>query len=185
MSNEKPPRARDRILETAGRLFYAEGYRAVGIDRVIAEAGVAKATFYNHFPSKDDLIVAWLGRAEAGMDAILPPEDAPRPLSDYLEAVIGLAERPACLGCTWQGTAAEFTDPAHPAHAEAVAAKRRVLETLARRARREGLAEPEAVAERLFLLIEGIWASVRMFGAAAPLGEAREAARRLTGPRGA
>lgn len=179
--SERPVPARDRILETAGRLFYAEGFRAVGVDRVIGGAGVAKATFYNHFPSKDALIVAWLERAEAGMNALLPPEDAPKPLSTYVEAVIAIAERPQCLGCTWQGTAAEFTDPAHPAHREAVAAKRRVLETLARRAALEGLSGPEAVAERLFLLIEGIWAGVRMFGPAAPLGQAREAARLLIG----
>src|SRR3954452_2648383 len=52
--------ARQRVLETADRLFYQEGVRAVGIDRVIAEAGVAKMSLYNHFPSKDDLILAVL-----------------------------------------------------------------------------------------------------------------------------
>jgi AcrR family transcriptional regulator len=52
--------ARDRILHTAHDLFYAEGLRATGIDRVIAEAGVTKVTFYRHFPSKNDLILAYL-----------------------------------------------------------------------------------------------------------------------------
>lgn len=52
--------ARQRLLETADRLFYQDGVRAVGIDRVIAEAGVAKMTLYTHFPSKDDLILAAL-----------------------------------------------------------------------------------------------------------------------------
>ena len=52
--------ARRRLLDTATRLFYAEGIRAAGIDRIIAEAGVAKATFYNHFPSKDDLVLAYI-----------------------------------------------------------------------------------------------------------------------------
>ena len=50
---------RERILETAANLFYANGYRAVGIDRIIAESGVAKMSFYRHFPSKDDLIAAY------------------------------------------------------------------------------------------------------------------------------
>ena len=54
--------ARDRILNTADRLFYATGIHAVGVDRIIAEAGVARATFYRHFPTKDDLIAAYLGR---------------------------------------------------------------------------------------------------------------------------
>jgi AcrR family transcriptional regulator len=52
--------ARDRILRTAHDLFYADGLRATGIDRVIAEAGVTKVTFYRHFPSKNDLILAYL-----------------------------------------------------------------------------------------------------------------------------
>src|SRR5690349_10843631 len=55
----RPP-ARRRVLDTASSLFYAEGIHAVGIDRVIAEAGVAKATFYHHFPSKDELVRAYL-----------------------------------------------------------------------------------------------------------------------------
>ena len=54
--------ARERILRTAHDLFYAEGLRATGIDRVIAEAGVTKVTFYRHFPSKNDLILAYLNR---------------------------------------------------------------------------------------------------------------------------
>ena len=77
----KPLSARDRILSVAGPLFYREGYRATGIDRVIAEADVAKATFYKHFPSKDDLITAWIARAEDSSSRSLPPEDAPEPLS--------------------------------------------------------------------------------------------------------
>ena len=59
--------ARQRILETADRLFYQEGIRAVGIDRIIAEAGVAKMSLYKHFPSKDDLILAVLKHREEGV----------------------------------------------------------------------------------------------------------------------
>jgi AcrR family transcriptional regulator len=56
------PSARDRILDTAARLFYRDGYRGTGIDRIIAESGVAKMSLYRHFPSKNDLIVAYLER---------------------------------------------------------------------------------------------------------------------------
>src|SRR4051794_23300530 len=59
--------ARQRILETADRLFYRDGIRAVGIDRIIAEAGAAKMSLYNHFPSKDDLILAVLKYREQGV----------------------------------------------------------------------------------------------------------------------
>jgi AcrR family transcriptional regulator len=191
MSSENPsavpaagktaPSARDRILDAAGPLFYREGFRAIGVDRVIAEAGVAKATFYKHFPAKDDLIVAWLDRAEGYGLAALPPDDGPEPMTAYAEVMIATAEQDRCLGCTFQGTAAEFSDPGHPAHAAALKVKRRVLAELERRAGLQGLAEPRAAAERVFLLLEGVWASVRMFGREAPLGEAREAVRRLVG----
>lgn len=176
---EKPPSARDRILNTAGPLFYREGYRAVGIDRVIAEADVAKATFYKHFPSKDDLIVAWIDRAEERSAQALPPLDCPEPLTAYVDRMIAIARQGGCMGCTYQGTAAEFSDPAHPAHAAAISVKRRVIETLEARARAQGLSDPQATARAVFLFLEGVWASVRMFGASAPLAGAETAVRRL------
>jgi AcrR family transcriptional regulator len=179
MSSENPLSARDRILDVAGPLFRREGYRAIGVDRVIAEAGVAKATFYRHFPSKDDLIVAWIGQAEAKSTASFPPEDGPNPLTAYAEAMIDIATRHWCLGCTYQGSAAEFGDPAHPAHVAACAVKLRVIESLLRRASTQGLPDPQAAAERVFLLLEGVWAAVRMFGTAAPLGQAKTALRLL------
>jgi AcrR family transcriptional regulator len=184
MSTESsaPPSARDRIVKTAGRLFYREGYRAVGVDRVIAEADVAKATFYKHFPSKDDLIVAWIEAAEAAATAAAPPEDGAEPLKEYLKRMLEIAGQAGCLGCAYQGTAAEFADPGHPAHKASIGVKTRVLETLERRARAEGLDDPRAVAERVFLLLEGIWASVRMFGPGAPLDNAKDAFRRLALP---
>lgn len=175
----RPAGARDRILDVAGPLFWREGYRAVGVDRVIAEAGVAKATFYKHFPAKDDLILAWLDRAEKMSEGYAPPEEGPQPLTDYALAMVRLARGPACLGCTWQGTAAEFHDLDHPAHAAALATKRRVLAALERRAVNEGLAEPKAAAVRVFLFLEGVWATARMFGTGAPLDQAEEAVRRL------
>jgi AcrR family transcriptional regulator len=176
---ENPVSARDRILNVAGPLFYREGYRAIGIDRVIAEANVAKATFYKHFPSKDDLIVAWIAQAEERASRDLPPLDGPEPLTAYVDRMIAIARTGGCMGCTYQGTAAEFFDPAHPAHAAAMAVKRRVLDDLEIRARAQGLADPQATACAVFLFLEGVWASVRMFGAGAPLSGAETAVRRL------
>ena len=72
--------ARSRLLDTATRLFYAQGIHAVGIDRIIAEAGVAKATFYNHFPSKDDLVLAYVEDQDriGREDVAAIPKQAPR-----------------------------------------------------------------------------------------------------------
>ncbi len=176
---EKPAPPQERILDVAGPLFYKEGYRAIGIDRLIAEADVAKATFYKHFPSKDDLIVAWINRAESRSNAALPPEDGPAPLTTYADAMIDMATRVHCLGCTYQSSAAEFGDAAHPAHAAALGVKTRVIEALERRARNQGLTDPRAKAEQVFLLLEGVWASVRMFGPKAPLANAKAAIRAL------
>lgn len=178
MSTEKRS-ARDRILAAASRLFYHEGYRAVGIDRIIADSGVAKATFYHHFPSKDDLIVACLAAGEAVAAAHLPPPDVPDPLFAYVDALIDIARGPGCRGCAFQGTAAEFVDRGHPAHAASIGVKSRTLDALRLRAEHQGLAEPEVVAQTLFLLLEGVWASVRMFGDAAPLEQSKAAARKL------
>ena len=81
--------ARQRLLETADRLFYQEGFRAVDIDRIIAEAGVAKMTLYTHFPSKDDLIVAVLQYREAQVLAFFRAAMARHatPTTDPLRAV--------------------------------------------------------------------------------------------------
>jgi AcrR family transcriptional regulator len=183
MSTEKPevPSARDRIISTAGALFYREGYRAIGVDRVIAEADVAKATFYRHFPSKDDLIVAWIGAADAGAAKAMPPADGPTALTDYIHAVMAIAARDACAGCTYQGAAGEFTREDHPVHKAARGVKDRVLADLVARATAQGLAHPAAVAEEIFLLTEGLWAAKRMYGADVRLKVYERAALRIIG----
>lgn len=175
------PSARERILSVAGRLFYRDGFRAIGIDRVIAEADVAKATFYKHFPSKDDLIVAWIEGSEAQALKTAPPADGPRPLTDYALNMIAIANRPSCLGCTYQVSAAEFSAPDHPAHRAALAVKHRVLEALTLRATAQGIATPRRAAEAVFLFLEGIWAARRMFGPDAPLDTAPQAVQALIG----
>ena len=81
------------MLDTATRLFYAEGIRAAGIDRIIAEAGVAKATFYNHFPSKDDLVLAYIEEQDQlGREATAAlPKQPPR---EMIAAILGrISER--------------------------------------------------------------------------------------------
>jgi AcrR family transcriptional regulator len=166
MSTEMSPR--ERILNTAAALFYKDGYRAIGIDRLIAESGVAKATFYKHFPSKEQLIVAWIDRAEAYSENSFAMIDEVEPLFAYVDKVVKVAGSPLCFGCTFQGSAAEFHDPQHPAHAASIKVKQNVLRHLQQLAKRQGINEPKKAAELVFLLVEGVWASVRMFGPAAP-----------------
>src|SRR5262249_26058371 len=112
--------ARQRILETADRLFYQDGIRAVGIDRIIAEAGVAKMSLYKHFPSKDDLILAVLvyreeavlGFSRAAMER--HAKKANLPLRAFFAALKEWFETPGFRGCPFQNATAELADPAHP-----------------------------------------------------------------------
>ena len=112
--------ARQRILETADRLFYQEGVRAVGIDRIIAEAGVAKMSLYNHFSSKDDLILAVLKYREESVLRFFRSameghgKKAKNPLRAFFAALKDLFASPGFRGCPFQNAAIELADPAHP-----------------------------------------------------------------------
>ena len=161
--------ARDRILDTASRLFYRDGYHAVGIDTIVAGSGVAKMTLYRHFPSKDHLIAAYLERADAEFWDWLEGEIAavqePRAkLLAAFDATTKLATSPQCLGCTFQAAASEFPELEHPGHEVALAHKRRALERLAELARDAGLTDPGGLAAQLLLLMDGAWVAARMFG---------------------
>jgi AcrR family transcriptional regulator len=171
MPTAAPPgrSARDRILDTASELFYRDGYHAVGIDTIIARSGVAKMTLYRHFPSKDDLIAAYLERANAEFmvwleDAIGAVDDPTAKLIAAFRATAKLATSPRCLGCTFQGAASEFPAVDHPGHRVALAHKRAVVERFAGLACDAGLRDPDGVASQLLLLMDGAWVASRMFG---------------------
>jgi AcrR family transcriptional regulator len=172
---------REKILSVAGALFFKEGFRAVGVDRLIAESDVAKATFYKHFPSKDELIAACLDRADGIMTAWMDKAvtGSSDPIQALFQAVMVFARKPECLGCTFQGTALEYPALDHPSHVIAQASKKRVLARLEDLAVEAEAARPRALAEQLYLLIEGAWASSRMFGREAPVLHLAEAARVL------
>jgi AcrR family transcriptional regulator len=108
---------RRRLLDTATRLFYAEGIRAVGIDRIIAEAGIAKATFYNHFPSKDDLVLTYIEEQDRiGRDAVeaLPKQAARKMIAAIVGRVSTAAVAGDFRGCPFLNAAAEYPDPNSP-----------------------------------------------------------------------
>lgn len=162
--------ARERILDTAGRLFYRDGIRAVGVDTIVAEAGVAKMSLYRHFPSKDDLVVAYMERMHAEFWAWLAAQTAPYPgeprraLEAIFEGVVQLAGSPQCLGCAFLGLAIEFPDTNYPGHRLAIQHKLAVMERLAELATAAGARAPRELAGQLLLLMDGAWGAVRMFG---------------------
>ena len=152
--------ARERILGTAFRLFYARGPRGVGVDTVIAESGVAKATLYKHFPRKDDLVLAYLDQVDQTWFAQLRAAaraagDDPRDqLVGTFDALASACRRDGYHGCAFINTAAE-SDPGTSVHARTVEHKHLVRAWLTDLARRAHAADPGQLARQLTLLLDG------------------------------
>jgi AcrR family transcriptional regulator len=156
----KPSAARERILETADRLFYNEGIHAVGIQRVIAESAVTRVTLYRHFPSKDDLISAYLTRRGdydreqiTGIIAAHPGD--PRRALDEIGttltrndfAVVG-------RGCPFINASAEFSD-SHLARQHAREIRRWVTDQLGGLLEELGHRTPRATSAQLMMIRTG------------------------------
>ena len=110
--------AKRRILETANRLFYDEGIRSVGIDRLISESGVTKATFYKHYGSKDRLIVEYISQrhnlAREDVDTIIREASTPKlALQALIDRTVADVVSPGFRGCAFINAATEFTDSRH------------------------------------------------------------------------
>jgi AcrR family transcriptional regulator len=180
----RPSAARDRILETAFALFYARGIRAVGVDLIIAESGVAKATFYKHFPAKDDLVVAyldkvdgiWSGQLHAAAEAAgAAPADQLVGLFDALQSA---CRREGYRGCGFINAAAE-SQPGTPVHDRTVAHKASVLAWVQELAEQAGARDARALARSLTLLLDGGLASGTLDAAPEAPAVAKDTARAL------
>ncbi|MGC4797265.1 TetR/AcrR family transcriptional regulator [Micromonospora saelicesensis] len=149
--NARPSEARLKLLRTATRIFYAEGIHAVGVDRIIAEAKVTRATFYRHFPSKDDLILAYLREVhqlERGMvdEAIAANRSPVEPLLAIANSIAQNIQSPGFRGCAFLNAAAEYPDTNHPVHQELMAHRAWFLGTITTLMAQvhEGTADPAA-----------------------------------------
>lgn len=144
---------RERILATADRLFYGQGIRAIGVDTVAAEIGISKRTLYNHFPSKDDLIVAYLERRSSPMRV---SDDPPRAqvlrLFDRLESNFAGGD---FRGCPFVNAVAELGLAEHPAQGVALQFKERRRLWFREMVNRLGLADADLLATQLALLLDG------------------------------
>lgn len=156
---------RDRILETAARLFYRQGVHAVGVDLVVAESGIAKTSLYRHFGSKDALVAAFLEMEDADFwrqwDAIAEqyrghPEAE---LAAYMDWMSERLMRPGYRGCPQLNVAAEIPDPDHPARKIAKLHKERMRDHLSGLAKRLGLDKPNELGRELALAFDGAFIS--------------------------
>src|SRR5512133_1789458 len=168
MKNGASPR--NTLFATAARLFYQHGYRATGVDTIAAESGIGKMTLYRHFPSKDDLIVAYLRdsdklfwelfdqstkEASTGREKILA----------FFTSLQGYVTTPACHGCPFLNVACEYPESDHPGHQVACEHKRALRARFLQLAREAGARQPEILADGLVLLTDGAYMAARMFGA--------------------
>ena len=167
----------ERILETADRLFYGQGIRAVGVDTIAAEIGISKRTLYNHFPSKDDLIVAYLSRRLKPA----PPSDRP-PLEQIMGAFDRLERTIATgvfRGCPFVNAVAELKEPAHAANRIALTFKEQRRVWFQGLLERLGIATAEPLSMQLQILLDGALAAAIVRGDPAVAAAARAAAKVL------
>lgn len=176
MPSPRPQRtkdARQRILETALKLFYAEGVRAVGIDRIIAESDVAKMSFYRHFPSKTDLVCAfleerhdrWMTWFRARFEQLSERKASKLPVvADVLQE--WFASKDFC-GCAFINILAETTQADTRQRAIAQSHKEDLRSVLEEIARSDGIARPQATARRALMIVEGAIVRAEMTGDAA------------------
>ncbi len=167
------------MLDIAHELFYWQGIRSVGVDKIAAEAGIAPTTLYRLFASKDDLIAAYLQRAhvryrEWFTAAAEAGGDDPRAqiLAVFDELLIAI-QPDRCRGCPFLMALAEFPDAGLASHREAVAMKHWVHEQFAVLCERLEVSDPGLLADHLTLLFEGAYASVQAMGLAGPVRQAR------------
>jgi len=177
---------KEKLFQTAVRLFYRHGYRAIGVDSIAAESGIGKMTLYRHYPSKDDLIVAFLRESNEEFWSYFEQstKDAPtsrKKLLAFFEALQNYVVSPACYGCPFINIATEYPEVDYAGHQVAIEHKESVRSRFYLLTKEAGAHQPEVLANALLLLMDGAYIAARMFGASPsnPAANVAEAARKL------
>ncbi|WP_179498941.1 TetR/AcrR family transcriptional regulator [Leifsonia sp. AK011] len=152
--------AKGRILETASVLFYEDGIRNVGVDRIIAASSVTKATFYKHYRAKDNLIIEYISgqhrAVRANLESLIEASPTPEAaLRAFVSAVAAEVGAPGFRGCAFINAAAEFPDPNHPVRVIVSDHREWYVETLADLLRKLGHPVPGDAADELLLARDG------------------------------
>jgi AcrR family transcriptional regulator len=157
------PSTRQKLIETSFELFGRGGFHHVGLDQIIDTCGISKQTFYNHFESKDDLVVAVLEfrhQVEEAMFARLMLEhggEQPREkLYGLFDALHAWFSAPEWQGCIFMTAAAEFPNEHDPAHKAAKAHTQSLVESLQYLATLAGAKNPSELARKLVMLVDGV-----------------------------
>lgn len=162
--------ATERLIKAASELFYEEGVRAIGVDALVARAGVNKMSLYRHFASKDDVVVAYLERRDAlywsNFDTSVAkhPGEPARQLVQLCTDLVQRASAPGYRGCPFVNVASEIADGSHPARVVATRHKSQLLTRLTAIARQTTARDPDGLAHSIALLMEGAYTATQTFG---------------------
>jgi AcrR family transcriptional regulator len=162
---------RQRLIDAAGRRFYRDGFRNVGIDQILADVGISKTAFYKHFECKEDLVLAALedqhrvmletfrnlARERGGPTAL-------GQLHSLLDVVEHFVESDDFQGCIFVNVAMEFPLPHEPAHIAAAKNKQAIEDMVHTLATEAGAADPRALAKELCLIMEGAYITRHVTG---------------------
>jgi AcrR family transcriptional regulator len=167
-TDARPSEARQRLLATASNIFYAEGIHSVGVDRIIAEAKITRATFYRHYRGKEELILAYLrevhqmerGTVDAAIAADTTPID---PLLVLAGSIVENIQSPGFRGCAFLNAAAEYPDTDHPVHREIIAHRQWFLDTLTTLMARVHEETADPAARHFVMLRDGAMAAGCLF----------------------
>ncbi len=176
-SLQQKPDMKERILETADKLFYLQGIRAIGVDTIAAEIGISKRTLYNHFPSKDALITAYLERR------FVEPKASDKPPAEQILATFDALERRFAAkdfrGCPFVNAVAELGTEDKAVRKIAIAFKESRRLWFRDRLVQLGVKDADALATQLVLLVDGSIAQDLVRNDPAMARAAKEAARVL------
>ena len=168
---------REHILAVAHDLFYWHSIKGTGVDTIAATAGAAPTTLYRLFASKDDLVAAYVERASGlykrwFIEATAEGEPAERIIAMF-DALAEQVRPENCRGCPFLMAMAELPDASAQAHALAVETKAWVREQSGELTAQLAVNDPAAPADQIFLVMEGVYASVQSHGADGPARQAR------------
>lgn len=172
------------LVNTAAKLFYQDGFHATGIDRILAEAGVAKMTLYNHFKSKDALILATLEkqseRFAENLRKTATQADTPRgALLALFDGLDVWFHSDKFAGCYFINACAEYTDLDHPVHAAATRHKQNTIDFVRDLCTRIGAPDPDGLSRQLAIIMEGAITTAQILGDPDAARHARAAAKTL------
>jgi AcrR family transcriptional regulator len=177
---------KEKLFQTAARLFFQHGYRAVGVDTIAAESGIGKMTLYRHFPSKDDLIVAYLRESDRDFwgyfeQSTQAAQSAREKILAFFQALQEYSTSSACYGCPFINIAGEYPEPDYPGHRIALEHKQAVRERFMELSQEAGAKCPQELANALLLLMDGAYIAARMYGGSPenPAANVAQAARQL------